>query len=459
MKTRFIFVFGMLLIPFLMVLCTDKQLAFPGAEGSGKFTTGGRGVKVIYVTNLNDDGEGSLRAAISEKETRTIVFALSGTIFLKSEIIISQGNLTIAGQTAPGDGICIAGYPVKINADNVIIRFLRFRLGDINRVTGDAIGANYHRNMIIDHCSFSWATDENASFYFNRDFTLQWCIISESLNNSVHFKGEHGYGGIWGGHVVSFHHNLFAHNTSRNPRLNGSRNQWFDGRRGKPVDIVDFRNNVLFNWGFNSIYGGEEGFYNVVANYYKPGPATAGKCRNRIVNITTSQSFDYGKFFINGNHTEESIVISADNWNGGVDTDAAIDLIRSTEPFKHIPINQQTAKEAYESVLLHAGASLVRDPVDERIVKEVRTGLAKSGTWFRGGGNGIIDSQNDVGGWPELVSLPPPTDSDLDGIPDEWELKHNLNPYDPADGAIFGLDQEYTNLEVYINSLVEKICK
>jgi len=451
MKIRICIVSGFLLAFMPTIYCIAQQLAFPGAEGSGKFTTGGRGGKVIYVSNLNDDGEGSLRSAITDKETRTIVFAVSGTIFLKSEMEIKHGNLTIAGQTAPGDGICIAGYPVNIEADNIIIRFLRFRLGDINQVTGDAMGVQNQKNIIIDHCSFSWATDENASFYRNRNFTLQWCIISESLNNSVHFKGEHGYGGIWGGHVVSFHHNLIAHNTSRNPRFNGS--------RGKPVDIVDFRNNVLYNWGNNSIYGGEEGFYNLVGNYYKAGPATNKKYRNRIVNITTSMSFDYGKFYVNDNYTEESRTISDDNWNGGVDTEALIDSVRTWLPFKYVPIMQQTAQEAFESVLMHAGASLVRDSVDERIIREVRTGTASFGKLFRGGGKGIIDSQEDVGGWPELISIPPPMDTDHDGMPDDWELKHHLDSDDSTDGAMFMLNPEYTNLEVYINSLLKATCR
>lgn len=433
---------------FSSIHCFPQKLAFPGAEGSGKFATGGRGGKVIYVTNLRDDGEGSLRAAINDPETRTIVFAVSGTIFLKSGIGIKHGDLTIAGQTAPGDGICIGGYPVNINADNIIIRFLRFRLGDINKVTGDAMGAQNHQNIIIDHCSFSWATDENASFYRNENFTLQWCIISESLNNSVHFKGEHGYGGIWGGHVVSFHHNLMVHNKSRNPRFNGS-------RRSVP-EIVDFRNNVIYNWGDNNIYGGEEGKYNIVGNYYKPGPATSERSRNRIVNITTSMSYDYGKFYVSNNYTESSTVVSNDNWNGGVDTEAVIDSVRATEPFENIPIRQQTAQEAFKSVLQHAGSSLVRDSVDERIIQEVRTGTASYGTQFRGGGKGIIDYQDDVGGWPVLNSKPAPADSDGDGIPDNWELEHHLNPDDSSDGTMFMLNQEYTNLEVYINSIVRE---
>ena len=435
-----------LLISFFTVSVLAQPIAFPGAEGSGKYTTGGRGGKVIYVTNLNDDGEGSFRAALRDTAARTILFKISGTIFLKSHLIIKHGNLTVAGQSAPGDGICIAGYPVFIDAGNVIIRYMRFRLGDIYKVTGDALGAQDQENIIIDHCSFSWATDENASFYKNNKFTLQWCIISESLNNSVHFKGEHGYGGIWGGRNVSFHHNLIAHNNSRNPRFNGSRRC--------PVEMVDFRNNVIYNWGNNSIYGGEEGFYNLVANYFKAGPATSKKCRNRIVNITTSQSYRYGKFFVTGNYTAESSDISADNWNGGVDTEADIDSVKSPVPFEYIPVSEQTALQAYESVLTSAGASFRQDSVDARVIEEVRTGTAKFGTQFRGGGKGIIDSQDDTGGWPELLSKPAPDDTDNDGMPDNWEKENSLDPDNHADGAAFSMNPDYTNLEVYLNSLV-----
>ncbi|MGD9931690.1 MAG: polysaccharide lyase family 1 protein [Mangrovibacterium sp.] len=430
--------------------CNDKKIAFPGAEGAGKFTTGGRGGKVIEVTNLYDSGEGSLREALQHKGPRTVIFRVSGTINLKSELDINEGNLTIAGQTAPGDGICVKGYPTIIRADNVIIRFVRFRLGDINQVQGDAMSCRNQRNILIDHCSFSWATDECASLYELHQSTIQWCLVAESLNSSVHEKGDHGYGGIWGGDTVSFHHNLFAHNTSRNPRFNGARYDvpW--------NDLVDYRNNVIYNWGINSVYAGEKGQHNLVANYYKPGPATSKKVRNRVFNVFRSaERYPFGQFYIAENYMEGNETVSRDNWNGGVDLDegAVLKKVKSAEPFFFVPIPKQTAHEAYKAVLKSVGASVKRDAVDARIIADVKNG---TGTCMGKISQkpGIIDTQEDVGGWPELKSLPAPKDTDHDGMPDAWEEKHALDPKNAAEGNQYTLKEAYTNLEVYLNELV-----
>ncbi len=415
-----------------------QSLAFPGAEGFGKFTTGGRGGKVTVVTNLNDDGPGSLRMAIQEKQPRIVVFAVSGTIALASPLVVDYGDITIAGQSAPGEGICIKNYTVNIKADNVIIRFLRFRLGDEARYEGDALSGNGgKRNIIIDHCSMSWSTDECASFYRNRDFTMQWCIISESLNHSIHTKGDHGYGGIWGGENASFHHNLIASHTSRLPRFSGSAST-----PNGPDELVDFRNNVIYNWGHNSAYGGERGKYNFVNNYFKPGPAT--KHARQILNPWSP----YGQFFVSGNFLYQNEKVTKEN-KLGIKADDVDSALVKTE-FAAVPVKNQTAQACFKDVLSGAGASFKRDDVDKRIVQEVRDGVSRCGS----NRDGIIDSQKDVGGWPGLKSLAPPADKDQDGMPDEWEIANKLNPTDASDGCERTIDKQYTNIEVYLNGLV-----
>jgi len=373
-----------------------QVLAFPGADGFGRFASGGRGGKVLAVTNLNDRGPGSLRAALAEKGTRTIIFRVSGTIPLESDLLIEHGDVTIAGQTAPGDGICIKNYATIIAANNIIMRFLRFRLGDAKGQASDAIMALGCRDVIIDHCSMSWGIDEVASFYDNENFTLQWCIVSESLDSSIHPKGRHGYGGIWGGTRASFHHNLLAHHTSRNPRFQGGRTP------GKgETELVDFRNNVVFNWGFKAAYGGERGRQNVIANYYKPGPATLR--RDRILEPDDAE----GRWYVADNVLEGSAATSLNNWNDGVEGPYRVSG-RVAIPFEFAANYTQRAEEAYEDVLKFAGAVLPeRDAVDRRIVDEVRRGNATFGhsayaREHRLGPRptGIIDSQTEVGGWP-----------------------------------------------------------
>jgi len=420
-----------------------RQLAFPGAEGFGRYTTGGRGGRVIEVTNLNDSGSGSLRDAVNQSGKRTIVFHVSGTIILNSELRIRNGDVTIAGQTAPGEGICLRDYTVTVDADNVIIRYLRFRLGDVREQENDALNGRNRQNIIIDHCSMSWSVDETVSFYDNKNFTMQWCIISESLYHSTHLKGEHGYGGIWGGQGATFHHNLIAHHSSRNPRFNGSRYS-----RQPDLERVDHRNNVIFNWGGNSAYGGEGGNQNMVANYYKPGPASSIK--NRII-----EPYDkLGRWYVEDNYIEGDPVVTADNWHGGVQGSNVVEAIRLYEPFAVEPVLTHTAENAFLEVLADAGATLPkRDAVDNRIVTETKTGVATYGGAF-GANMGIIDTQNEVGGWPELQSASAAADTDHDGMPDAWEDANGLEKKNPDDGNEDANGDGYTNLENYLNSIL-----
>ena len=406
--------------------------AFPGAEGFGAFTPGGRGGRVLFVTNLNDSGPGSLRSACRAEGPRTVIFRVSGTIELESTLTVDQPFITIAGQTAPGDGICLKNEEMNIATQDVVIRYLRFRPGDQGTSDCDALGGRNCRNVVIDHCSASWSVDECVSFYDCENVTVQWCLIAESLNGSHHKKGAHGYGGIWGGNGGSFHHNLLAHHASRNPRLAGSNGP------------IDCRNNAIYNWQHNSAYGGEGSRVNLVANYYKSGPATAEPIRGRIVD----PSDEAGRWYVACNVVFGFPDISADNWAGGVQGRFVAASIRAEEPFACAPVRTDSADEAYERVLARAGAILPRrDAVDLRIVDDVRKRTGGHGA------GGIIDSQAQVGGWPLLRSLEPPGDTDGDGMSDEWETAHGVDAYDPRDGP-GDLDGDgYTNLEDYLNSI------
>jgi pectate lyase len=451
----------LLLVSFLLISSNiyAQLLSFPGAEGYGKYTTGGRGGKVIEVTNLNDSGPGSLRDAVNQAGARTIVFRVSGTIYLNSTLNINYGNLTIAGQTAPGDGICLAGYTLTVNTDNVIIRYLRSRHGDLTPSEDDAMNGRNQKNIIIDHCSMTWSVDECASFYDNENFTMQWCIVGESLYHSIHEKGNHGYGGIEGGWGATFHHNLYVSNTSRNPRFCGARYHLDTPEK----EIVDFVNNVIYNWGFNSIYGGELGQQNVRSNYFKSGPATDNDKKNRILNpsISTDPPAGLGKFYVADNYVEGYPNTTADNWTTGVQgiTQLQKDQIKVDQPFPTAGFIAQSPEDAYQLVLDNAGAILPRrDSVDKRLISDTRSGIATyEGPTYKSGSSditGIIDSQTDVGGWPELYTGPVPEDSDHDGMPDEWEDTHGLNKNDPEDRNGIGAGG-YTNLEIYLNSITE----
>jgi pectate lyase len=439
----------------------SQQLAFPTAEGYGKYTKGGRGGVVYEVTNLNDSGEGSLRAAIEASEPRTVVFRVSGTIILDNPLNIKHPYITIAGQTAPGDGICIRRHPLNIGADHVIIRYLRVRLGDESGQDYDAMSSRYCKHIILDHISAGWSVDECMSIYHCDSITVQWCIVAESMSHSNHVKGSHGFGGIWGSNYGTYHHNLLAHHSSRNPRM------------ASGCGNTDYRNNVIYNWGYQSLYGGEKlqvgndkfnfANFNVVANYYKPGPATRpGEVMYRIANPSFRGEADHGKWYIAANTIEGNKEVSTDNWNGGVQTKLSLVKIKLEEPWPSMPINQQTAEEAYKIVLENAGAKLPkRDAIDERILKEVHGGFATyEGKSYKKESQvaditkicGIIDTQEDVGGWPELKSEPAPKDTDHDGMPDDWEDKNQLDKTNPEDRNTLSSDG-YTMLEIYLNSI------
>ncbi|MCB0774986.1 MAG: pectate lyase [Chitinophagaceae bacterium] len=443
---------------------SEFPIAFPGAEGYGKYTTGGRGGKIYIVSNLNDDGPGSFRQAAESKEPRIIVFAVSGTIHLEDKISI-RGNATIAGQTAPGDGICIADQPVGLSGDNIIVRYLRFRMGDRYQNKGkvpgsghdDAFGGSRRKNIIIDHCSISWSTDECISIYGGDSTTLQWNIISEPLNYSYHFEEgdtdfeNHGYGGIWGGVHFTAHHNLFAHCNSRNPRFNGT-------RLGAQQEFADFRNNVIYNWGSNNIYGGEAGLYNIINNYYKYGPSTHKKVRFRIVNPSKTNTLPYGKWFVEGNHVDGAKDVSKNNWlgidmgNNGTDLDKRNTIVSKAFPAEETDL--QTASDAYESVLKYGGASFRRDTLDARIINDVKN---RTGSLIdvQGGFPHGTSFDQTINAWPTLMKSVASLDTDKDGIPDDWEKRNGLNPSDPSDAAIMSLHKNYSNIEVYINSITK----
>ncbi|MEE3465377.1 MAG: fibronectin type III domain-containing protein [Candidatus Cryptobacteroides sp.] len=441
--------------------------AFPGAEGGGMYTTGGRGGKVIHVTNLRDSGEGSLRAALNEKGARTIVFDVAGIIELQSSIQVKNGDVTVAGQTSPGDGICIKNYTINIAADNVIIRFVRFRLGDEGPNAGDSedcIWGRYQNDIILDHCSMSWSIDECASFYANANMTLQWCILAESMQSSVHSKGNHGYGGIWGGKNASFHHNLLAHHQNRTPRFD---HQYLYDGNGKSTEIyrgnVDYRNCVNYNWGTsNGCYGGEGGHYNMVNNYYKKGPNSNDKkyfieadggystsVKEGDQTVTKYFDYDWPYLYLSGNYNYDYPDGDAAYPDGIYWKKAYGDYNKSYEGHvsssafsikgkdgKDAYTTTHSAADALEAVCNWAGASLKRDAVDERICKDVKS---KTGR--------LINNMDDVrsaysAAWPTYSG------ETVSSFPD-WVGDPNAYTIDPQ--------KRYTNLEMYLHYLVKDI--
>lgn len=475
------------LLPLLMMLAATLTLSaqqnvpsFPTAEGYGMYAKGGRGGKVAIVTNTDDylttetPIAGSLRWAFAQypDQPLTVVFQTSGTIVLKSDLRVKRNFLTVAGQTAPGDGIFIRGAKVNFGGStHLVLRHLRMRVGltaDTTFIDGGAIGLENASNCIIDHCTFGWSSEENMTMYDNTLTTVQWSIVHEGLYDTGHPKGVRGYGSQWGGQTATYHHNLLAHNYSRSPRFNGARSN--DARV-----LMDFINNVNYNWGkSNSAYGADiEGGtavfqrwhrVNFMNNYYKPGPARPGTSSSFFVqsSFSSAQKVDQiAQWYMTGNIMEGTA--NADKTTNnylGLDASAytakgiSADALRSDTMFvTPNPVNMETALEAYESVLAKAGA-MPRDTIDRRVVNEVRTGTAaakgKQGSW------GIIDSPFAVEGYPDYNSYNTYVDADQDGMDDAWETANGLNPANPNDRNYLTLSG-YTALEVYLNSLVGEV--
>lgn len=457
---NFLFATSMLLVALSHVQA--QTVAFPGAEGYGKYTQGGRGGHVFVVTNLNDDGPGSLREAVEATGARIVTFAVDGTIELKSHLRIKNDSITIAGQSAPGQGICLKDYPLIVDASQVIIRYLRVRVGDRHQLDSDGLGGGRYgqKHVILDHLSVSWSIDECLSIYKTENLTVQWCLVAHSLNTSVHTKGSHGFGGIWGGYKATFHHNLLANHASRNPRFSS-----VDGTKW-----VDYRNNVVYNWGFKAAYGGgHHGEINMVKNYYKPGPASQ---HHRLLDVAEDGT---GRYYVQGNVMAGDKDVTRDNRLGvrdcagkpyvlhqksagpdsGISPEARPERGEEAEtclvgqPFPYEAIPEDEPEVAYRRVLKSVGCSFRRDAYDKEVLRQMKKGIGTFGV------NGIINSQEDVGGWPALKVVKAPLDSDGDGMPDAWERRHGLNPDDSSDASAYTLDKDYTNIEVYLNSLVK----
>lgn len=395
---------------------TAQPLAFPGAEGFGKYTTGGRGGRVMIVTNLDDHGPGSLREAVEGSGPRIVVFEVDGDIHLETPLRIENDDITIAGQSAPGDGICLCDSQLTIDASNVIIRYIRCRLGDKYTHDSDAVGGGRYgqKNVILDHISASWSIDECFSIYKTENLTVQWCLIACSLRASKHTKGQHGFGGIWGGLNATFHHNLLAHHSSRNPR--------FSSVEG--TENVDYRGNVVYNWGFMPAYGGGRGGkINFCYNYYKAGPGTDHP--DHILNVSDDGT---SRYFVQGNYVDGQPAATADNRLavGGKNPEVAV--VDTEFPRMDFPLEAEPAA-LLKSVLKGAGCSHRRDVFDKAVVQQVRKGTAP---W---GDRGFVNSPDECGGWPVLRHRAPRPDHNRNGIPD-------------------ALEHKYPDIEDYLNSLV-----
>jgi len=424
-------------------------LAFPGAEGYGRFAKGGRGGDVYHVTNLNDEGPGSLREGLETwRGPRTIVFDVSGTIRLKKRLTARDiSGLTIAGQTAPGSGIALRDQCFKMSGcSDVIVRYLRARLGDESRSSEDVIAITDSRDVILDHVTATWGIDSIMDTYTIERFTLQWSMFGECLHRSTHHKGSHSMlmslrktSGN-----VSIHHNLFFSSRDRHPTLGGG-----NPEESNTKAIFDFRNNVQYNWEGHTNLGG--GQFNLINNYYRPGPNTRrdlhpiapkAEAHNVTVGYMSGTLHEGNQEWTRDNYSAMKWGVRGGKYIGNVTLKRfrlpAEPVSPSDRPVTHSP------EEAYRLVLANAGASKSRDAADRRIIKGIRART-----------NRRIDSQRDVGGWPELKSGPAPLDTDRDGMPDGWETEHGLDPKDPEDRNGDGDGDGYTNLEEYLNSLVE----
>lgn len=417
-------------------------VAFPGAEGAGRLATGGRGGIVLRVTNLNDAGPGSLRAAIEADGPRTVVFDIGGTIRLEASLRIRRGRITVAGQTAPGGGITLRDHALVIAADDVIIRYVRSRLGDESRVESDAVTIERGRRIILDHVSASWSVDETLSVGSRYDppergiydVTVQWSLIAESLNRSGHAKGDHGYGSlVRGGHGarMTFHHNLWASHRARMPRPGNYNPPTIDPEGPR----FEFRSNVFYGWGGS--YAGynadteSRSAYAFIGNAYIPGPESQGRWAFEESNPLARAWFE------------------ANSMDGGTPTDPWSLVKDSDRPDYRLTARPdwataatETPGEAVLAVLGQAGASRFRDAVDLRIIEGVRERTGR-----------IIDSPAQVGGWPILQAGTPWIDTDGDGMPDDWERAHGLDPANPADGPADRDRDGFTNLEDWLNGL------
>lgn len=415
-------------------LALEPLPAFPGAEGAGSTTPGGRGGRVLFVTTLADSGPGSFRAACDAEGPRIVVFRVAGTIALKSPINVRHPFLTIAGQSAPGDGVCLRDNSFGISTHDVVVRFLRSRLGDVSGRAADCIDLNNGaRNCILDHCSATWSIDECLSTSgVNSDCTIQWCLIGESLTRSRHAKGSHGYGSLARANgPISWHHNLWIHNDARNPRLGDNY-----GRDGLSPSF-DVRNNVIYGFG-GTASGLTQGRFtvNYVGNYLRPGPTSRAKTP-----ITVGHPSDL-VFHLAGNMWEPDPSLTREGFFNVLEAEGRRQVTFAETPFPLPPVATVSAQEAYELVLASAGASRpVRDAVDSRLIRQVRERTGR-----------LIDSQAEVGGWPELKPGPLPADADEDGIPDAWETSRGLDPRDPRDNSRV-MPSRYTAIEEYLNDL------